>query len=208
MFKDKINTHKESALSSDFNLGFESPPHAVKGGFIILEIHDVDGNLLERVEKKNVVTRDSSLLMAMLHKGDRARGVTMFAAGTGASGSILSPDAAQDTQRALNNEIARKAFSSIVYRTSEGVAVNYPTNIVDYKVTFDVGEAVGALNEIGLLSPFSANTTDQNPILNGPSGYDSTIDVTSLDLMVNYATFGVMTKSSNSVLSLTWRLTY
>ena len=178
-------------------------------GSIIFEMWDAEtGEVLSDFRKDNIVTRDAGLIVAAHLRGELTGGLQMLAIGTGATGNLLSPDAPQATQRALNNEIERKAFSSITYRTSAGVAVNYRTNILDFTTIYNETEAVGALNEMGLIYPFSANPAVQNPIVNGPTNYDATIDTTGLDLMANYLTFGVQVKPPTAILSLTWRLTF
>lgn len=184
-------------------------------GTFIFDMKDATtGEQLVYWEKKNIITRDAGILAARLFKNSLSpntgqnNGLTMLAVGTGATGSILSPDAPQATQRKLNNEIARKTFSSTQFRNSDGVAVSYPTNIVDFTTTFGEAEAVGPLNEMGLMSTYSLNTAVRNQIDNGPDDYDDSIDVTGKDLMVNYLTFSVITKPSTAVLSLTWRLTF
>lgn len=186
-----------------------------KSGTLILDMRDAKtGEQLAYFEKKNIITRDAGILAARLFRNSldpsaaQNNGLTMLAVGTGATGNLLSPDAPQDTQRKLNNEIGRKAFSSAQYRNSNGVAVAYPTNIVDFTTVFGEAEAVGPLNEMGLMSTASQNPATTNPINNGPTGYDATIDVTGKDLMVNYLTFSVVTKPSTATLAITWRLTF
>lgn len=185
-----------------------------KGTFII-EMWDADtGEILHRQVKDNIITYDAGILAARLFRNSldpsstQSNGVTMLAVGTGATGNLLSPDAPQQGQRRLNNEIARKAFSSSTYRNGSGVAVSYPTHIVDFTTVFGESEAVGPLNEMGLMSTASLNPTIKNPITNGPTDYDNSIDVTGKDLMVNYLTFSVVTKPANAVLAITWRLTF
>lgn len=178
-------------------------------GVFIFDMRDGQtGEQLHYFEKKNIITLDAGIAAAAHFKGDLTGGLKMLAVGTGATGALLSPDAPQASQRALNNEIERKAFASTTYRNSDGVAVSYPTNIVDYTVTFAESEAVGALNEMGLLVPASINPSVKNPILNGPTDYDASIDVRDFDLMVNYLTFAVVSKPATAVLSITWRLTF
>lgn len=184
-------------------------------GTFICEMKDAaTGEVLLYWEKKNTITRDAGILAARLFKNSQSpnpgqnNGLTMLAVGTGATGNILSPDAAQPTQRKLNNEIARKAFVSSQYRNSDGVAVSYPTNILDFTTTFGEAEAVGPLNEMGLMCTYSLNPSVRNVIENGPSDYDDTIDVTGKDLMVNYLTFGVISKPSTAIVTFTWRLTF
>lgn len=182
--------------------------HPKKGSFLF-EMRDAKtGEVLSAFERDNIITRDAGLVGAAHFKGELTGGLKMLAIGSGATGNLLSPDAPQDTQRKLNTEITRKAFSSTTYRTAEGVAVSYRTHIVDYTTTFGESEAVGALNEMGLLVPFSLNPSTKNPINNGPTNYDPSIDTTGLDLMVNYLTFPVIAKPATAVLSITWRLTF
>lgn len=186
-----------------------------KKGQVFIEVRDAEtGEILESREVKNIVTLDAGILAARLHKDSlqpnagQNNGLTMLGVGTGATGNILNPDAPQNTQRKLNSEIARKAFSSTQYRNADGIAVSYPTNIVDFTCTFGESEAVGPLNEMGLMSTYSLNPNIKNPINNGPTDYDPTIDVTGKDIMANYLTFGVVTKPATAVLSITWRFTF
>lgn len=184
-------------------------------GVVIFELHDGhSGDLLHRWERPNLITKDGGVLAARLFKDSlqpntaQNNGLVMLAVGTGATGNLLSPDAPQTTQRKLNTEIARKAFAKTTYRNSDGVAVAYPTNIVDFTTTFGEAEAVGPLNEMGLMSTFSVNPEVKSPIENGPSNYDPTLDVSQKDLLANYLTFSVVTKPATAVLSITWRLTF
>ena len=178
-------------------------------GTFIFDLKDArTGEQLEYFEKDNLITLDAGIAAAAHFKGDLTGGLKMLAVGTGATGNILSPDAPQEGQRALNNEIERKLFSSTTYRTAAGVAVSYRTNIVDFTTTFLAAEAVGALNEMGLLVPASISPATTNPILNGPTDYDATIDVSGFDLMVNYLTFAVLSKPGTAILAITWRLTF
>jgi|SaaInlV_200m_DNA_4_1039719.scaffolds.fasta_scaffold05607_2 hypothetical protein len=190
-------------------LQFADAPLRAKKGTFIFDMKDAEtGEQLAYFEKDNIITLDAGIAGAAHFKGDMTGGLKMLAIGTGATGNLLSPDAPQNTQRKLNNEIQRKAFSSTTYRTAEGVAVSYRTHIVDFTTTYGEAEAVGALNEMGLLVPASINPATLNPINNGPSNYDASIDVAGLDLMVNYLTFSVISKPATAVLAITWRLTF
>lgn len=209
--RPKEATRMGFAFQYNENLCF---PQA-SSGQVIFEMRDAEtGNLLSYWERSNIVTRDAGILAARLFKNStdpvpgRHNGLNMLAVGTGATGSLLSPDAPQATQRKLNTEIARKAFVSTQFRNSDGVAVAYPTNIVDFTVTFGESEAVGPLNEMGLMATYSSNPLDKNPINNGPDFYDPTIDVTGKDLLVNYLTFGVVTKPATAVVTITWRFSF
>jgi len=179
-----------------------------KGEFFFKMTDARMGEVLAEWHRPQIITRDAGLVAAAHFKGEMTGGLKMLAIGTGATGNLLSPDAPQDTQRKLNNEIARKAFSSTTYRTAEGVAVSYRTNIVDFTTTFGESEAVGALNEMGLLVPYSTNPATRNPINNGPTNYDPSLDTQGLDLLVNYLCFACIAKPATAVLAITWRLSF
>ena len=91
----------------------------------------------------------------------------MLAVGTGATGTAQVPSVADERQRRLNTEIKRKAFSSVVYRDALGAISAVPTRIVDFTTVFNEGEAVGALNEMGLLSPKSLDPAIKTPLSSG-----------------------------------------
>lgn len=184
-------------------------------GRVFIEMHDArTGKLQEHREVDNVVTLDASLLVARLTKDpdEPAHGINMLAIGTGAPGAVLNPDAPSAEQRRLNNEIARKPFSETTFRDANGAAVAIPTNVVDFTTIYGESEAVGPLNEMGLMSTISDNTGVQNlnPNFagNGGQAYDPTIDVTKYDTLCNYLTFSVISKPATSILTITWRITY
>lgn len=190
-------------------------PHAasmttVKGEVFIEMVDAASGEVLHKDHRQNVITLDAGILAAILFRDPSSRnfGVYMLAVGTGATGAILSPDAPDARQRKLNAEIARKPFSSTTFRDASGNAVAIPTNIVDYTCTFDEGEAVGPLNEMGLISPISANpaVTNQNP--NAFPTRDLTLDLTLYDILVNYLTYSVISKPNTARLTITWRITH
>jgi len=184
-------------------------------GSVFLEMRDArTGEILEKWEKHNVITFDAGILAARLFKDplEPAHGINMLAIGTGGLGALLNPDAPSKEQRRLNNEIARKPFSTTSFRDSQGAAVAIPTNVVDFTATFDEAEAVGALNEMGLMSTISDNVGILNPNTNaagqGGQAYDPTVDVTQFDMQVNHLTFGVIVKPATAILTITWRLTF
>mgnify|MGYP001560414114 FL=1 len=193
---------------------FSESPLMPSAGHVIFDLRDMVGNPLAYWEADNIITLDAGILAGRLFKNSldpnasQNNGLTMLGVGTGATGNILSPDAPQNTQRKLNTEIARKVFASTQFRNGSGVAVAYPTRIVDFVTTFGESEAVGPLNEMALMSTYSLNPLTLNPINNGPNDYDASIDVTGKDLIANYLTFGVVTKPALSVLTVTWRLTF
>jgi len=216
--------HKEwfDRISQGVKMGFDlgtfqerESMTALAGGLFIFDMRDAEtGAQLEYWERKNIIVLDAGILAARLFKNSTSpnpgmnNGLTMLGVGTGATGNLLSPDAPQQGQRKLNEEIARKAFASTQFRNANGVAVSYPTSTVDFTTTFGEAEAVGPLNEMGLMSTYSTNPLIKHPILNGPTNYDPTIDITGKDLMVNYLTFSVVTKPSTAVLTITWRLSF
>lgn len=184
-------------------------------GVVFFEMRDAQtGELQYQHEQHNVVTLDAGILVARLMKNNQEprHGVNMLAVGTGALGSVLNPDAPSQQQRRLNNEIARKAFSETTFRDGNGAAVSIPTRVVDFTTIFGEGEAVGALNEMGLMSTISDNAAVRNPNPNfagqGGQPYDPTIDTSLYDTECNSLTFGVITKPATSILTITWRLTF
>jgi hypothetical protein len=209
MKRDFIKKPNESA-----KMGFHLPHEALvkfpTKGSIIFEMIDTETGETIRFEKDNVITLDAGVHAARLFK-DNAEpnfGCYMLAIGTGATGALLSPDAPDPRQRKLNNEIERKGFASVTFRDSLGNAVAYPTNIVDFTCVYSESEAVGPLNEMGLLSPLSANPSLKTPNPNPFPTRDTTLDLTQYDVLLNYLTFGVITKPSTATLSITWRLTF
>jgi len=206
MIQEKIRQPK-----TGFNMGFgfkEDGGYKVKGEVFIT---------LDGVETKinNVYTLDGSILGAMLFSGLTLRNpISMLAVGTGATGTAQVPSIADERQRSLNTEISRKVFSSVVYRDALGAISTVPTRIIDFTTVFNEGEAVGALNEMGLLSPFDSDPATTTPILDGGGDpvafpeYDEELDLTNYDILINYLTFPVINKPSQSVLAITWRLTF
>lgn len=186
------------------------PTQAAGGirGEVFIALRDLDGNLLEHRHLKNLILLDASILIAILLKDSSTRsGLTMLAVGSGATGALLSPDAPDNRQRNLNAELARKAFSSTTFRDSDGNAVAYPTNIVDFTTVFGAGDAVGALNEMSLVSTISMNPLITN---NNPNVYptrDTTLDVSTYDIFANRLCFPVISVPVAATIAFTWRLT-
>ncbi len=192
-------------------------------GTFIFDMRDAKtGEQLHYFEKDNIITLDAGILAAILFKdpASRDRGVYMLAIGTGATGSILSPDAPSSGQRKLNAEVARKAFVSTTFRDASGNAVAIPTNIVDFTVTYGEAEAVdtpvgrvptkdvGPLTEMGLISPISDNPLTLNLNPNAYPTRNVALDLSLYDILVNYLTFSVVSKASTAILTITWRLTF
>ena len=195
------------------HFGLQSLGEDVVGGptgtFSVTLTDGKTGEVLQHFEKKNIITLDAGILAAILFKDSASRnGVNMLTIGTGATGNLLSPNAPDNRQRKLNNEISRKTFATTQFRNSLGIAVAYPTNVVDFTTVFSEPEAVGPLNEMGLISAIS--TAVPNPINPPPvyPAYDPTVDLTTFDILVNYLTFPVISKTNTTVMTVTWRLSF
>lgn len=208
MLKERMPKSKDQ-MRMGFSLQYADTITALAHGEFFGKMTDGrTGEVLVEWHRPNVITLDAGILLASLSAGSAVNpsGLTALAVGTGATGPILTPDAPTNIQRSLNTEIARKAFSSKQYRNSSGVAVAFRTNIVDFTATFSEAEAVGALNEMAVVSPFIPGGAP-SPIPTLPV-YDPTVDVTGKDLIGNYSTFGCISKPATAVLTLTWRLTF
>ena len=206
---ERLHPVKSAAVRFNMGILHTEAVTAAKGEVFIDLIDGKTGKVLEHRHIDNIIVLDAGILIAMLLKGDAPNGLTMLGVGTGATGALLAPDVPQIGQRKLNIEIQRKPFTSTQYRNSSGAAVAIPTNIVDYVTIFSESEAVGALNEMALMATASPNPDPAfwEHINNGPTNYDPTIDVTGKDLLLNYLTFGVLTKPNTATLQITWRIT-
>jgi hypothetical protein len=185
-------------------------------GEVFWELRNKDGST--RGGKINTVTMDASILVARFLKGTAAPvanisepsfGIFALAVGTGdISWNPLAPPPATNTQRSLYNEIGRKQFSSTNFVAADGSISGVPTNVVDYTTTFSESEAVGPLCEMGLLGgDINTNMSIRNPVLPPNGAYDPTVSVVGKDTLINYVTFGVITKPATSTLGWTWRIT-
>lgn len=196
-------------MGMDLGAHVDAGPVMVLGEVFIKMWDPRTGEVLHDQYVKNVITLDASILAAILFKNSASRlGATMLGIGTGATGALLSPNAPNPAQRKLNAEIARKAWSSTVWRDAGGSAVAIPTNVIDYNVTYDEGEAVGPLNEMGIMSTISQNPLVLNPNPDVYPARDLTRDLTLYDILMNYITMGVIVKPSTARLSITWRITH
>jgi len=208
--REQLRNPKEQTtmgMHLPYNTGVTLP---TLGEVFVEMVDSLTGEILHKEHKINVITLDAGILVAILTRDplSRTNGFYMLSVGTGATGAILSPNAPDSRQRKLNAEIARKPFSSTVFRDANGNAVAIPTNVVDYTCTFDEGEAVGPLNEMGIISPISSNPLTLNPNPNSFPTRDVTVDLTLFDILCNYLTFSVISKPNTARLSITWRITY
>lgn len=212
VLKDRFPPLREPSLRTGLQIrNVENLPILSKmGGEMFIEVTDArSGEVLETRHLKNVICSDASILCSILFRdSETRRGANMLAVGTGATGALLSPDAPDPAQRKLNAEIARKPWASTTFRDSNGNAVAIPTNILDLTCTFDEGEAVGPLNEMGIFSTISDNPATRNPNPNTYPTRDLTVDLSLFDIQANYLTFGVLSIPATARVSFTWRLTF
>lgn len=194
---------------------FPSPPYS---GEVFWELRDGrTGELQGSGRRKNIVTRDASILVARLMKSPPTPNVSeprfgcfALAVGTGDVGwDLQNPPVATSTQRSLYNELARKQFQVTEFVDDEGAISGIPTHVVDFTTTFSESEAVGPLVEMGILGgDVDSNMAVRNPILPPNGIYDPLVDVVGKDMLVNYLTFAVINKPATSTLGWTWRLTF
>lgn len=181
-------------------------------GDVFFVLQDIQSGEEKFWERRNIVVKDASILIARLVKDSQEppQGAYVLGVGTGDSGwDPMNPPAATDTQRSLYAELTRKTFSSTTFVNGSGVPVAYPTNIVDFTTTLTESEAVGPLVEMGLLGGnISSNLSTKNPVTPPNGLYDDTVDLTQYETMINYLTFPVINKPATSTLTITWRLTF
>lgn len=187
--------------------------HLTIRGDVFLYLRDgATGKLQGAWERRNLVVKDASILIARLMKdnAEPPHGVYALAVGSGDVGwNPMAPPAPTDTQRSLYSEISRKAFASTSFIDAGGLPTAIPTNVVDFETTFTESEAVGPLVEMGLLGGnINSNLAIKNPVLppNGP--YNAAVDLTTRDTLVNYLTFPVINKPATSTFTIVWRLTF
>lgn len=203
--RESFRKARES-VSVGFGIHHMEAARAMKGE-VFIEVRDgATGELLHEEHKQNVITLDAGILAAMLFRDPASHnGANMLAVGTGATGPLLSPNAPSPLQRSLNSLAAMKAWAGPpIFRDANGFAVAYPTNIVDFTCTFTESEAVGPLNEMGIVATGPGGWNTNNP----PAPRDPTIDVSNLNILVNYLTFAVINKPNTATLSITWRITF
>lgn len=192
-FKEKLRKVLES-MCGGYRLRYEESTRPLKGQYRMI-LKDSTGRIIEERDGKNIIVNAASVLIARLLKDNRepGGGITYLAVGTGAPGwNLQNPPQPTNTQTALFNEIARKAFTtedvSFIDPTT-GDPTTVPTNVVDYTATFAETEAVGPLVEMAL---FGGDATD----IPGQS-----------DTEINYRTFPVINKQNSMTLTIIFRIT-
>lgn len=172
-------------------------PERISGlsGQVLMFLRDArTGALLQEYHSCNIIVNSASILIARLLKDNHepTAGISYLAVGTGAEGwDLQNPPQPKNTQTILENEIARKAFTTddvSFVDPDTGEHVSTPTNIVDYTCTFAETEAVGPLVEMGLFGGDASDLPD--------SGTE-----------INYRTFPVINKTASMTLTIIFRIT-
>lgn len=192
IFNENLRKTGEN-LSIGFRMSYPEKIPALMGEYWI-RLYDCEGLCLAERHNNNIIVNSASVLIARLLKdnSEPSGGITYLAMGTGGVGwNLQNPPQPTTSQTILENEIARKAFTTedVTFINPEtGSPTIIPTNVVDYTATFAETEAVGPLVEMGL---FGGDATD---LLN--SGTE-----------VNYRTFPVLNKTNSMTLTIIFRIT-
>lgn len=202
-----------TTLRSTFGLCHEERVQSIVRGDVFMTLRDAkSGLILEQREKRNLIVKDASILIARLVKdnSEPPHGAFVLAVGTGDSGwNPMAPPAPTNTQRALFSELTRKTFASTSFIDAAGIPTSIPTNVVDFTCTLTESEGVGPLVEMGIIGGnISSNMALRNPVSPANGSYDPTVDLTTRETLVNFLSFPVVNKPATSTLSVVWRLTF
>lgn len=177
-----------------FKLKYSEKIHSLSGEYWIKSKDSITGEVREIYHGHNIIVNSASVLIARLLKDNHEPdgGITYLAVGSGASGwDLQNPPQPTNTQTKLNNEIARKAFTTedvTFVDPDTGDPTVVPTNVLDFTATFAETEAVGPLVEMGLFGGDASDLTDSGT-------------------MVNFRTFPVLNKTSSMTLTIIFRIT-
>jgi len=191
LFRETLRHVKERFISG-YRLKYEEVISPIKGEFWIILRDSKTG--IETRYYHNIIVNSASVLIARLLKDNHEPdgGITYLAVGTGASGwNLQNPPQPTVTQTKLNNEIARKAYTTediSFIDPSTGDPTTFPTNVLDFTATFAETEAVGPLVEMGLF------------------GGDAT-DLTDSGSLVSFRTFPVVNKTNSMTMTIIYRIT-
>lgn len=173
---------------------YEEKTRPLHGQYWIILRDAETGEVIEERHNHNLIVNTASILIARLLKDNHEpdAGISYLAVGTGASGwNLQNPPQPVATQTELNNEIARKAYttSDVSFIDPDtGDPTTVPTNVIDFTATFAETEAVGPLVEMGMF------------------GGDAT-DLADSGTMVNFRTFPVINKTNSMTMSIIFRIT-
>lgn len=176
-----------------FKLKYSEKVRPLKGEYWIRTKDSLTDEIKE-LHGNNIIVNTASILIARLLKDNHEPdgGITYLAVGTGGVGwDLQNPPQPTNTQTKLNNEIARKAFTTedvTFVDPDTGDPTTVPTNVLDFTATFAETEAVGPLVEMGLF------------------GGDAT-DLTDSGTMINFRTFPVLNKTNSMSLTIIFRIT-
>ncbi|GAG54478.1 unnamed protein product [marine sediment metagenome] len=192
IFNEKLRQTGEN-ISMGFKMSYPEKVGGLKGEYWV-KLYDRQGHLLAERHNNNIIVNTASVLIARLLKdnSEPSGGITYLAMGTGGVGwDLQNPPQPTTSQTILENEIARKAFSTedvTFIDPDTGNPTIVPTNVVDFTATFAETEAVGPLVEMGLF------------------GGDAT-DLLDSGTEVNYRTFPVINKTNSMTLTIIFRIT-
>lgn len=193
IFKEALKKVFEQSFGG-FRIRYNENINHLKGEWWMTLRDKQTGSVVESRHGTNIIVNTASILIARLLKDNNEPdgGITYLAVGTGAPGwNLQNPPQPTNTQTKLNNEIARKAFTTedVTFIDPEsGDPTSIPTNVIDFTCTFAETEAVGPLVEMGLF------------------GGDAT-DLTDSGTMINYRTFPVINKTNSMTLTIIFRIT-
>lgn len=193
LFKEFLDRARDWGFGG-FTLKYKEQPRHLKGEYRIILRDSATGKIIEERRDHNIIVNTASILIARLLKDNHEpdAGISYLAVGTGGSGwNLQNPPQPTKTQTELENEIARKSYTTndvSFVDPDTGDPTTVPTNVVDFTATFAETEAVGPLVEMGMF------------------GGDAT-DLAASGTMVNYRTFPVVNKSSSMTLTIIFRVT-
>lgn len=192
LFREKLRQAVEGVFGG-FRLKHDEHVSPLHGQFWMTLRDAQTGEILEERHNHNIIVNTASILIARLLKdnSEPAAGISYLAVGTGGDWNLQNPPQPTNTQETLENEIARKAYTTedvSFVDPSTGEHVSTPTNVVDFTATFAETEAVGPLVEMGMF------------------GGDAT-DLADSGTMVNYRTFPVINKTNSMTLTIIFRIT-
>lgn len=193
IFKEFLKKTFENTFGG-FRLKYDEEVKRPSGEYWIILRDAKTGEIIKKQQGHNIIVNTASVLLARLLKDNSEpdAGISYLAVGTGASGwNLQNPPQPTNTQTQLENEIARKAFTTedvSFIDPDTGDPVTTPTNVLDFTMTFAETEAVGALVEMGLF------------------GGDAT-DLADSGTQINYRIFPVINKTSSMTLTIIFRIT-
>ena len=197
-FSEKVNASSEQLSINQIALHKENLGQIKVLGEIFLKKEHADGTVENEVIGKNIVTLSASVLLAQLaakeYKG-AIDGLTYLAVGSGdPAWDPRFPPTASNTTTELVTEIYRKEFYSIEFINpdpgpGDPEVSPTPTNILDITARFEQGEADGFWMEMGLFGGDASASADSGTL-------------------ATYKIFSLVSKPSDSIYTITYRLTF